>query len=41
MLNKIWACPLATMVAETASIVVSGSPEYTIRLHHKPKKGWY
>jgi hypothetical protein len=29
MFNLIRACPLATMVAKTASIVVGGSPYYT------------
>ncbi len=29
MINQIQACPLATMVAKTASIVVGGSPNKT------------
>ncbi len=32
MLNIIWAGPPATMVAETASIVVGGCPKHSNRL---------
>jgi hypothetical protein len=32
MFNHIQACPLATMVAKTASIVVGGGPNNTNRL---------
>jgi hypothetical protein len=29
MFNHIWACPLVTMVAKTASIIVGGGPNNT------------